>query len=108
MINAYINFHKAGFAHSLEVWQDKKLVGGLYGVSINSVFFGESMFNYVTDASKAAFYFLIQHLKKRKFTLLDSQFSNDFTLQLGAIEIPNEEYLQRLEKALNIERTFVD
>ena len=107
IIKMYGELHKLGFAHSIETWQDGKIVGGLYGVSIGGVFFGESMFNHVSNASKVAFYFLIEYLKRKKFSLLDSQFINDFTKQLGAIEIPRKNYLEKLELAINQKCSFV-
>jgi len=106
MIKMYCKLHKLGFAHSVETWQNGKIVGGLYGVSIGGAFFGESMFNTVSNASKLAFYFLIKHLKSKNFSLLDSQFINDFTKQLGAIEIPRKDYLEKLELAINQECSF--
>ena len=103
----YCELHKTGFAHSVETWQNGKLVVGLYGVSIGGAFFGESMFNIIPNASKVAFYFLIEYLKNRNFSLLDSQFINDFTAQLGAKEIPKEEYLQKLKIAISQKCSFV-
>jgi len=107
IIKMYCKLHKLGFAHSVETWQNGKIVGGLYGVSIGGAFFGESMFYNVSNASKVAFYFLIEHLKSKNFSLLDSQFINDFTKQLGAIEIPRKDYLEKLELAINQECSFV-
>lgn len=106
IVNAYTELHFLGYAHSIETWQNGKLVGGLYGVAIGGAFFGESMFNHISDASKAAFYFLIEHLKKKKFLLLDSQYINDFTKKLGAILISRNLYLNILEKAINLPITF--
>ena len=106
LIASYTNFHKLGFAHSVEVWENEVLVGGLYGVAMGGAFFGESMFNYSNDAAKAAFYFLIQRLRERDFVLLDAQYSNEFTLKLGAVEIPNELYLKYLQKALEKQCKF--
>jgi len=107
IIEMYYELHRLGFAHSVETWQDGEIVGGLYGVSIGGAFFGESMFNIVSNASKVAFYFLIAHLKNRNFSLLDSQFINDFTAQLGAIEIPRKDYLQKLEFAIYQKCSFI-
>lgn len=106
IIECYNQLNEMGFAHSIEVWNNNNIVGGLYGVAIGGAFFGESMFNTVTDAAKAAFYFLINHLKSHKFKLLDSQYINKFTEQLGAVEIPNNEYMLLLRKALKLERIF--
>jgi len=100
IISAYIRLHEIGYAHSVETYMNGVLVGGLYGVSLGGAFFGESMFNFVTDAAKVAFYFLVQNLRQRGYELLDSQFINDFTEQLGAVEIPKSLYLNLLDKAL--------
>ncbi|MFA5512995.1 MAG: leucyl/phenylalanyl-tRNA--protein transferase, partial [Candidatus Kapaibacterium sp.] len=102
----YIELHELGYAHSIETYHEDKLVGGLYGVSIAGAFFGESMFNILPNASKAAFYYLIEHLKSRGFLLLDSQYINPFTKQLGAIEIRKSTYLKLLKQALNLEVKF--
>lgn len=101
IINSYINLFKLGYAHSVETYLDDELVGGLYGVSINSAFFGESMFSKVSNASKVAFYHLIEHLKQKNFILLDSQFINPHTKMLGAIEIPRSQYLKILKFAIS-------
>lgn len=102
IINSYINLHKLGFAHSVETYKDGKLVGGLYGVAIGGAFFGESMFSLISNASKVAFYHLIEHLKKKGFVLLDSQFINEHTKLLGAIEIPMYQYLKILKHAVSL------
>lgn len=106
LAQAYLAFHRAGFAHSVEVWSDDRLAGGLYGVALGGVFAGESMFHVETDASKAALYFLVEHLRERGFVLFDTQVANAFTLQMGATEIPREEFLQRLKAGLRVEATF--
>ena len=106
MILAYTQLHQLGYAHSVEVWSDGSLVGGLYGVALQGAFFGESMFNYINDSAKAAFYYLIQRLRERKYVLLDSQYINDFTKQLGAVEVPNDLYLKYLKEALTKECYF--
>lgn len=108
IINSYVNLHKLKYAHSIETWQADRIVGGLYGVSIGGAFFGESMFNLVSDASKFAFYYLVEYLRTRGFLLLDSQYINKFTQELGAIEVPREIYLKLLEKAVNFSCSFVD
>lgn len=108
IIDTYMQLHKLGMAHSVETFEDDVLVGGLYGVAIGGAFFGESMFNTVTDASKGAFFHLIERLKQRNFLLLDSQYINPFTQQLGAIEITYADYIKRLIKAINLSTTFVD
>ena len=106
IINSYIELYRLGFAHSVETWENGILVGGLYGVTLGGAFFGESMFNSVTNASKAAFYHLVERLKTNGFTLLDSQYINHFTLQLGAIEIPKPQYLKLLKKAIQLPVEF--
>lgn len=107
IINVYCQLNTLGFAHSVEAYEDNKLVGGLYGVSIGAVFFGESMFHLVSNASKVAFHYLIEILKKRGFTLLDTQFINDNVLRYGAIEIPKDSYEAKLEEAISKKMTFV-
>jgi len=106
IIGAYIALHREGFAHSVESWHNGVLAGGLYGVSIGGAFFGESMFSRETDASKVALVRLVDHLRKRGFLLLDSQFMNDHIRQFGTREIPRAEYLRRLRAALNAETNF--
>ncbi|MCX7880389.1 MAG: leucyl/phenylalanyl-tRNA--protein transferase [Ignavibacteria bacterium] len=102
LIDSYINLFHLGFAHSVETFLDGDLVGGLYGVSIGAAFFGESMFSFVSNASKVAFYHLVEHLKSRGFILLDSQFINEHTRLLGAIEIPRRKYLEILKLAISL------
>jgi len=106
IIETYIELHNMGYAHSIETWKDGNIVGGLYGVAIGGAFFGESMFNKVSDSSKAAFYFLINHLREKKYVLLDSQYINDFTQKLGAILIPKKKYMKLLEYAISLDREF--
>lgn len=103
---AYIELHHLGYAHSVEVWQDELLVGGLYGVSIGGAFFGESMFHKRRDASKVALVYLVRRLQERGFVLLDTQYITSHLASLGAIEIPREEYMLRLELALNVHTSF--
>ncbi len=100
IIKVYTELHKIGYAHSVEAWQDEVLVGGLYGVSVNGVFFGESMFTKISNASKVAFHYLIQILNSNHFNLLDTQFMNDNVKRYGAIEIPKDQYQNQLRKAL--------
>jgi len=107
IIEAYINLYESGYAHSIETWYNYRIVGGLYGVSINSAFFGESMFSLISNASKAAFYCLITQLKRKDFILLDSQFINNFTAQLGAVEISKNLYEHFLYIALKKENKFI-
>ena len=108
IIDAYSALHRMGMAHSVETYIDNRLVGGLYGVSMGAAFFGESMFNHVSNASKVAFHHLIQILRRQQFTLLDTQFINDNVRRYGAIEIPKADYLNQLKKALRQKRTFTD
>jgi len=97
MILAFSHLHKLGFAHSVEAYQNNELVGGLYGVCIGGVFFGESMFSLVSNASKVAFHNLMKILKENEFVLLDSQFMNENVKRYGAIEIPKIEFDKLLE-----------
>lgn len=100
IIQAYVELFHMGFAHSVEAYEDGKLVGGLYGVHIGSAFFGESMFMLVSNASKVAFHYLIEILRAHEFNLLDTQFMNDNVQRYGAIEIKRAEYERRLSRAL--------
>ena len=100
MIRAYVRLHQLGLAHSVEAWADGELVGGLYGVSLGRIFFGESMFFYEPNASKAAFVFLVNWLKSKDFHLIDCQQTTPHMLKFGAREIPRHEFLFRLQKAL--------
>jgi leucyl/phenylalanyl-tRNA--protein transferase len=99
-VEAYIELHHQGHAHSVEVWSSGELVGGVYGVAIAGFFAGESMFHRVTDASKIALCFLIEHLRQRRFELFDTQVLSPLTARLGAIEIRRRDYLERLASAL--------
>ncbi len=100
MVEAYCELHALGFAHSVEVWRDEELVGGLYGLSMGSCFFGESMFSKESNASKAGFITMVRTLQDRGFSLIDCQVHNSHLESLGAREIPREEFLQLLEKGL--------
>lgn len=100
LIQAYVDLHAMGFAHSVEVYEQGDLVGGLYGVHIGSVFFGESMFMKVSNASKVAFHYLIEILRFNDFGLLDTQFINDNVQRYGAIEIKRTAYEKLLSKCL--------
>ena len=97
---AYTQLHLDGAAHSLEVWCDAQLVGGLYGVSIGSAFFAESKFHTATDASKAALFFLVEHMKKLRMDLLEIQFMTDHLKSLGAVHIDAYDYDLLLKKAV--------
>lgn len=100
IIASYCALHARGLAHSVEVWQGARLVGGLYGVHLGAAFFGESMFHRETDASKVALVALVEHLRARGFLLLDIQWVTSHLARFGAVEISAEEYLDRLGKAL--------
>lgn len=97
MQDAYINLHKLGIAHSVECWQDDRLVGGLYGISLGQMFFGESMFHRVSDASKVAFYYLSELAKDLEFSIIDCQMHTDHLESMGAEEISRESYLQLVD-----------
>ncbi|MBE1292760.1 MAG: leucyl/phenylalanyl-tRNA--protein transferase [Shimia sp.] len=96
----YVALYARGEAHSLEVWDRDKLIGGVYGVTLGGAFFGESMFSRKTDASKIALAYLIEHLRRCGFTLFDTQFVTDHLISLGAIEIPRADYHKMLTWAL--------
>ena len=102
----YLHLHMNRQAHSVEIWDEDELVGGLYGVTQGQAFFGESMFSRRTNASKLALIHLVEHLLKRGFTLLDTQFLTDHLKSLGAIEIPQAEYLEKLNLALQSDACF--
>ncbi len=106
MMEVYAKLHRLGFAHSVESYQNNELVGGLYGVHIGGIFFGESMFSKVSNASKVAFHSLIHILRQNDFELLDSQFINDNVRRYGAIEIPRKTFLQKLENAIGKDCRF--
>ena len=108
IFESYCALHEAGFAHSVEAWQDGRLAGGLYGVALGGAFFGESMFHHVTDASKVALVALVERLRSRGFTLLDTQWTTEHLEQFGALEIPRARYLRMLSQALRLDRDFVD
>jgi leucyl/phenylalanyl-tRNA--protein transferase len=98
--DAYTDLNEQGLAHSFEAWQNGKLVGGLYGVSIGKAFFGESMFFHERDASKIALVFLVEFLRENDFELLDTQYLNPHLKQFGAYEISHEDYMKLLGKAI--------
>lgn len=108
ILAAYIQMHQLGHAHSVEVWRDGRLVGGVYGVAMGGAFAAESMFHCETDASKVALYHLVSHLKRRGFQLLDIQQWTAHTGSLGAIEIPRKEFLNRLAAARELPVVFAD
>ena len=102
----YGRLHAMGHAHSVEVWEERELIGGLYGVSIGGAFFGESMFSRRTNASKVALVYLVERLKTAGYKLLDTQFITDHLKTMGAIEISRNEYHTLLRSALNIRTSF--
>ncbi len=102
----YRQLHEEGHAHSLEVWEGDALVGGVYGVALGGAFCGESMFSRRRDASKVALAYLVDHLRRRGFTLFDTQFITPHLASLGAIEISREEYRKRLAAARRLECDF--
>ncbi len=102
----YNQLHHMGHAHSVEVWKDGKLVGGLYGVSVGGAFFGESMFSRSTNASKIALIHLVERLNARGYVLLDTQFMTDHLRTLGGIEILRAEFHDRLREALTVNTSF--
>jgi leucyl/phenylalanyl-tRNA--protein transferase len=101
MIAAYSDLHDMGFAHSVECWQDDKLVGGLYGVSLGGFFFGESMFSRQPNCSKIALVFLLKKLLQWDFDLIDCQMKTAHLLQFGAREIPGPEFQKLLAKSMS-------
>lgn len=96
----YTALHRFGHAHSVEAWEGDVLVGGLYGVSLGAAFFGESMFSRRTNASKICLVHLVERLKARGFTLLDTQFTTDHLKTFGAIDVPKKDYAKLLERAM--------
>ncbi|MDB5407010.1 MAG: leucyl/phenylalanyl-tRNA--protein transferase [Rhodospirillales bacterium] len=100
IVTLYTELFRRGAAHSVESWLEGELVGGLYGVHLGAVFFGESMFSRVTDASKVALVHLVARLRQGGFTLLDTQFVTEHLQRFGAVEIPRREYHSRLQAAL--------
>lgn len=100
MIDAYVQLHDAGYAHSIESWADGRLVGGLYGVSLGAAFFGESMFAHEPDASKVAFVTLVESLRAWEFELVDCQVTTAHLVRFGAEEIPRAGFLARLDAAM--------
>jgi leucyl/phenylalanyl-tRNA--protein transferase len=119
IIESYTRLHELGYAHSVEAWTCGKsasrtdssrgeLAGGLYGVAVGGAFFGESMFHRVTDASKIALVALVQHLRSRKFVLLDTQWLTPHLQQFGGVEISRNHYLRLLRSAVELPRKFQD
>ena len=96
----YATLHSMGHAHCVEAWEGGELVGGLYGVSLGSAFFGESMFSRRTDASKICLVYLVERLRKRGFVLLDTQFTTEHLKHFGAIDVPKARYEKMLARAI--------
>lgn len=106
IFDAYVTLFQNGCAHSVECYENGELAGGLYGVSLKSAFFGESMFSRRTNASKTALFHLVEHLKNGGFTLLDTQFLTPHLASMGGVEIPQEDYLILLRAALRKDASF--
>ena len=106
IIRLYVDLHKMGRAHSIEAWQDGKLVGGLYGVALGGAFFGESMFSRARDASKISLVHLVARLRKGGFRLLDTQFVTQHLSQFGAVEVARGGYRSLLASALDVNAKF--
>lgn len=100
MMDAYIELHQLGYAHSVEVWENNKLVGGLYGIALGKAFFGESMFSRKSDASKIGFSTLVQQLSKWDYQMIDCQVESDHLASLGAHPIPRWQFIAMLNDAL--------
>lgn len=110
MIAAYVALHELGFAHSVEVWHspsdsEPRLVGGLYGIALGQIFFGESMFSRMDNASKVGFAHLVNHLQSWQFELIDCQVANDHLFRLGAVEMQREDFQQALQDFTNHKTT---
>lgn len=106
IVSLYTQLHRLGCCHSVEAWRDGKLVGGLYGVRIGAIFFGESMFSRATDASKVALVHLVARLNAGGFKLLDAQFVNPHLERLGAVQVPRSEYHKLMEPLLGEDADF--
>ena len=103
IVQGYTELHRLGYAHSVETWMNGELVGGLYGVAIGKMFYGESMFHHVTDASKIAFVHCVQHLQAQGFGMIDCQMKTSHLASFGAREIPRREFALRLSELLNLD-----
>ena len=108
IISSYELLHKMGYAHSIEAWNGDELAGGRYGVSIGGAFFGESMFSAESGGSKAALIWLMDHLRERGFLLHDTQWTTPHLAMFGGKEIPREEYLRLLERAVHLAVKLMD
>ena len=103
MMEAYMELHQQGYVHSVEVWKDEELVGGLYGVSLGKCFFGESMFSINSNASKVGLITLIKMLEKKGFALVDCQVPTDHLKSLGAEEVTRTTFLKQLQQNMAAE-----
>ncbi len=108
IIESFGRLHELGYAHSVETFFGEELAGGLYGVSLGGAFFGESMFTDITDGSKLALVALVERMRQRRMPLLDIQFLTPHLKRFGAVEIARDEYLRRLESAVQLETSFID
>jgi leucyl/phenylalanyl-tRNA--protein transferase len=108
ILQSYVELHHLGYAHSVEAWLEGRLAGGLYGVVIGGAFCGESMFHEVTDASKVALHALVNRLRERGFSLLDTQWLTGHLTTFGATEIPRKEYQRRLAACVDAPCRFAD
>jgi leucyl/phenylalanyl-tRNA--protein transferase len=108
IVVSYVALHRLGHAHSVEAWRESRLVGGLYGVALGGAFFGESMFHEVTDASKVALHALVERLRARRFSLLDTQWLTPHLATFGAVEISRLEYQRRLKTCVDEPCRFAD
>lgn len=106
MVDAYCQPHALGHAHSVETWMDGKLVGGLYGVAIGRMFYGESMFHHVTDASKLAFVHLARYLQQHGFGMIDCQMKTAHLARFGAREIPRDQFAAQLEELIHMSHPY--
>jgi leucyl/phenylalanyl-tRNA--protein transferase len=107
MIELYLELRTLGYAHSIEVWIDDELVGGLYGVALAGAFFGESMFSRAPSASQLALVALVEKLRERQFVLLDAQMRTPHIARYGAVDLSHEQYLTHLSEALLEEKSFL-
>lgn len=107
IIDAYVHMHSCGYAHSVEVWKETQLVGGLYGLAMGGAFFGESMFSLQSHASKVALASTLIRLKSTNFTLFDVQFITPHLARFGAVEVSRQNYLSQLKSALRKQCDFL-
>jgi len=103
MVDAYTRLHEEGYAHSFESWKEGRLVGGLYGVSLGKAFFGESMFHLERDASKVAFYYMVEFARTHNFDFIDAQQTTEHLRSLGASGVSRKEFLDQLQKTIQNE-----